>query len=89
LIVDGDARRRLVLDVAIESGDDLAALEGALLAARAAELTKVRRRDDRLSFGYGSDSARDSMSDEIDQARRRMTILDRLLEALKKATASR
>jgi hypothetical protein len=87
--MDGEADRQLRLDVSIESDDDLAALEGALLAARAAELTKVRRRDDRLSFGYGSESARDSMSDEIDQARRRMAMLDRLLEALKKATAGR
>jgi hypothetical protein len=86
LIVDGDAERRLRLDVEIESDDDLTALEGALLAARAAELTKMRRRDDRLAFGYGGDSARETMGDEIDQAQRRWTMLDRLLTALKAAS---
>jgi hypothetical protein len=74
------------LDVSIESKDDLAALEGALLAARAAELSQIRRRADRLSFGYGSDAARETMNDEVDQAERRWTMLDRLLESLKAAS---
>jgi hypothetical protein len=39
-----------------------------------------------LSFGYGSDSARDTMTDEIDLAERRWTMLDRLLTALKNAS---
>ena len=81
-----DERQRLRLDVTIESKDDLAALEGALLAARAAELSQIRRRGDRLSFGYGSDSAREMMNDEVDQAERRWTMLDRLLESLKTAS---
>jgi hypothetical protein len=84
--VKRDERQRLRLDVTIESKDDLAALEGALLAARAAELSQVRRRADRLSFGYGSDSARETMNDEVDQAERRWTMLDRLLESLKAAS---
>ena len=79
-------RRVLRLDVPIESEDELAALEGALIAARATELSQIRRRGDRLAFGYGTDSARETMDDEIDQAERRWTILDRLLTALKGAS---
>jgi hypothetical protein len=72
----------LRLEILIESDDDLAALQGALLAARASELSQVRRRADRLSFGYGSDAARDTMNDEVDQAERRWTMLDRLIPAV-------
>ena len=79
-------RRVLSLEVPIESDEELEALEGALLAARANELSQIRRRGDRLSFGYGSDSARDTMTDEIDQAERRWTMLDHLLTALKNAS---
>ena len=81
-----EERHRLRLGVPIESEDDLAALEGALLAARAAELSQIRRRADRLSFGYGTDTARETMNDEVDQAERRWTMLDRLLESLKAAS---
>ena len=56
--------RSLVLEVPIDSEDDVAALEGALLAARASELAEARRRGERAFFGYGSDSARESMSAE-------------------------
>jgi len=57
------------------------------LAARASELSQICRRGDRLAFGYGSDTARETMNDEVDQAERRWTMLDRLIESLK--TASR
>jgi hypothetical protein len=77
--------RVLQLELPIESDDELAALEGALLAARASELSQIRRRNDRLSFGYGSDSARETMTDEVAQAQRRWTMLDRLIESLRKA----
>lgn len=66
--------------------DDLAALRGALLAARATELAEARRRGDRLSFGYGTESAREGMSAEVVQARRRYELLDRLIAALDAAT---
>jgi hypothetical protein len=79
----------LRLEVPIESDDELAALEGALLAARASERSQVRRRSDRLSFGYGSDSARDTMNDEVDQAQLRETMLDRLLTTIKEASAGK
>jgi len=81
-----DEGRRVWLEVQVESDNDLAALEGALLTARAAELSQIRRRGDRLSFGYGSDSARETMNDEVDQAERRWTMLDRLLESLRTAS---
>ena len=75
-------RRVLRLEIPIESDEELAALEGALLAARASELSQIRRRADRLSFGYGSDTARETMNDEVDQAERRWTMLDRLIATL-------
>ena len=81
-----DSRRVLRLELPIENDDELAALEGALLAARATELSQIRRRDNRLVAGYGSDAARDSMSDEMDQAHRRWTMIDRLLAALRAAS---
>jgi hypothetical protein len=80
------SRRVLRLEVPIESDDEVAALEGALLAARANELSQMRRRGDRLSFGYGTDSARETMTDEVDQAERRWTMLDRLLASLQGAS---
>jgi hypothetical protein len=65
-------------------GDDLRVLRGALLAARATELAEVQRRGYRLSTGYGTDSSREGMSAEVEQHRRRIELLDRLLEALPK-----
>jgi hypothetical protein len=84
-----DRPRSLVLEVPIDSDDDVAALEGALLAARASELAEARRRGDRAFFGYGSDSARESMSAEILQRRRRWMMLDRLLAAVAEAGRQR
>ena len=78
-------KRTLKLEIPIDSDDDLAALEGALLAARATELSQMRRRSARHSFGYGDDSARQTMTDEVDRAERRHAMLDRLLTALKSA----
>ena len=79
-------RPSIRLDVAVDSDDELSALRGALLAARASELAEARRRGDRLSFGYGSDSAREGMTAEVAQARRRYEMLDRLLATLDAAT---
>lgn len=81
------ARGRLLrIELAVESDEELDALEGSLLAARAGELSQIRRRGARHSFGYGSDSARETMSDEVDQAQRRWEMLDRLLRALGSAS---
>ena len=79
-------RPSIRLDVTVDSDDELSAFRGALLAARASELAEARRRGDRLSFGYGSDTAREGMSAEVAQARRRYEMLDRLLAALDAAT---
>jgi hypothetical protein len=75
----------LRIELPVESDAELDTLEGALLAARAGELSQIRRRGDRLSFGYGTDSARESMSAEVDQAQRRWEMLDRLLKSIQNA----
>ncbi len=71
------ARIALELD-----GGDARVLRGALLAARATELAEVHRRGFRHSYGKASDSARESMSAEVEHHRRRIELLDRLIEAL-------
>lgn len=73
------ARIELELDL---DGDDLRLLRGALLAAKATELAELHRRDFRLVAGYGSDAAREGMTAEVDQRRRRVELLDRLIQAL-------
>jgi Mg/Co/Ni transporter MgtE len=78
--------RAVEIRLPIESDDELRALRGALLAARASELSEVQRRAQRHNLGYGSDTARESMSDEVVQLRRRWEMLDRLLKALESAT---
>jgi len=71
------ARIALELD-----GEDARVLRGALLAARATELAELHRRGFRHSYGKASDSARESMSAEVEHHRRRIELLDRLIEAL-------
>ena len=71
------ARIELELDA-----EEIRVLRGALLAARATELASIQRRDKRLVAGYGTDSSREDMSAEMVQHRRRIELLDRLLEAL-------
>jgi len=74
--------RMLRLEIPIESDDDLETLRGALLAARATELSEIQRRAGRLSYGYGSESARETMTDEVDLHQRRRSMLDRVLTVL-------
>lgn len=81
--------RELVVRIPIESDEDLCALRGALLAARASELSEVQRRAQRHNLGYGTDSARESMTDEVADRRRRWAMLDRLLAALDTAVRDR
>jgi hypothetical protein len=81
--------RVLRLEVPIDTDDEVDALRGALLAARATELAEIRRRSGRLSFGYGSETARDTMTDEVGQHERRWTMLDRVLTALATAAGRR
>ena len=71
----------------IDSDDELRALRGALLAARATELSEIQRRAGRLNLGYGTASARDSMTDEVATLRRRWEMLDRLISALPSSPA--
>ena len=71
---------RIAFDLASE--EDRATLRGALLKARASELSELQRRAGRLSFGYGSESARDSMDQETRTLRRRIELLDELIGAL-------
>jgi len=73
---------RLAIELPIDGPDDVRDLRGTLLAARATELAEVQRRNARLSMGYGSDSARGGMTEEVDRHRRRIELLDRLIEAL-------
>jgi hypothetical protein len=81
-------RRTLTISLPVDSDDELRALRGALLAARATELSEVQRRAQRHNLGYGSDSARESMTDEVADRRRRWEMLDRLIAALEAATGS-
>ncbi len=78
----GDAGRELAIHIRIDNDDELRALRGALLAARASELSELQRRAGRHNLGYGSDTARESMSAEVIQLRWRWEMLDRLIAAL-------
>jgi hypothetical protein len=80
--------RTIRIELAIDSDDELRALRGALLAARATELSELQRRAGRHTYGYGSDSARETMSDEVASHRRRHDLLDRLLRAIDEALAA-
>ena len=79
--------RELRIALAIASDDELRALRGALLAARATELSEVQRRAQRHNLGYGTDSQRESMTAEVADRRRRWEMLDRLLTAIDQAVA--
>jgi hypothetical protein len=80
-----ETSRRLELHLDLDEAGDLDELERALLKARAAELTEVRRRNVRLTAGYGDATTRDVMDDEGRRAQRRHDLLDRLIEALRRA----
>ena len=82
----GEPERDLEIHLRVETDEELRALRGALLAARATELGEVQRRAQRHNLGYGSDSARDSMSDEVADRRHRWEMIDRLIAALEAAT---
>jgi hypothetical protein len=79
--------RTISVDLPIEH-EEVPILRGALLAARATELAELHRRGFRHSAGYGSDSARQVMTAEVEQHRRRIELLDRLIEALPRGTGS-
>lgn len=74
--MSGSLSRILELRIAIDSPEELDALRGALLGARATELAEIQRRSSRLSHGYGSDSAREAMATDTERLRLRKTMLD-------------
>ncbi|HEY7970424.1 MAG TPA: hypothetical protein VID95_10550 [Candidatus Limnocylindrales bacterium] len=76
----------LRLEVPIVDDDDRRILRGALLKARATELSELQRRAGRHNLGYGTDSARESMDDETRSLRRRIELLDALIVALDPGT---
>jgi hypothetical protein len=77
-----DDGTELTLRVRADSDDERAALEQALLRARASELAEVRSNQVRVSAGYGDATTRDTMTGEAGRAQLRWTMLDRLLAAL-------
>lgn len=77
----------LQIRLALVSAEELDALERALLKARASELGEVRRRDVRLTAGYGDSTNREVMDDESRRAQLRHDVLTSLLEALAVARA--
>jgi hypothetical protein len=82
MAIDAAAGGNLRLEIQLDRPDDVAQLRGALLAARATELAELQRRGYRLSTGYGTDAAREGISAEVDQRRRRIELLDRLIATL-------
>lgn len=76
-----------ILDIRLDlpSSDALDELERALLKARASELSEVKRRNVRLTAGYGDATARDVMDDDARRAELRYDALSRLLDALRSA----
>ncbi len=81
-----DDGERLRLEIPIRGDDDPRILRGALLTARATELSELQRRSGRHSLGYGSDSARESIDAEAARLRRRIELLDALIAAIEPAS---
>ena len=80
-----DADRAIDLHLELADDEALDELERALLKARATELGEVRRRDLRLTAGYGDATTREVLDDESRRAQIRYDALTRLLEALRAA----
>ena len=77
---------QLTFTMQVDSAEERAALEQALLRARATELAEVRRNQVRVSAGYGDATTRDSMTGEAARAELRWMMLDRLLTALRNSS---
>ena len=80
-----DATRTIDLHLELAGDEALEELERALLKARATELGEVRRRDIRLTAGYGDATTREVLDDESRRAQIRHDALTRLLDALRAA----
>ena len=81
-MADPDDHPHTATELQLAPDVDLDALEQALLRARATELTEVRRRQVRLSAGYGDATTREAMDVEADRAQARYDALTAVLEAL-------
>lgn len=79
--------RAIDLHLEIAGDEELAELERALLKARASELTAVRRRNVRLTAGYGDATTREVLDDEGRRAQLRYDVLSKLIEAIRRRTA--
>lgn len=79
--------RAFDLHLEIETDEELTELERALLKARATELGEVRRRQIRLTAGYGDETTRGVMDDEGRRAEIRHRMLTKLLEAIERGRA--
>lgn len=86
--MERDPSDPLDLRLSLTSDEALDELERALLKARAAELTEVRRRQTRMITGYGDATTRDALDDEGRRAQLRYDALTSLLDALRKARPS-
>ncbi len=84
-----DRSRAIDLHLELADDEELDELERALLKARATELGEVRRRDIRLTAGYGDATTRDVLDDESRRARIRHDVLGKLLDALRSARGPR
>jgi hypothetical protein len=80
-----DTNRAIDLHLELGGEDELDELERALLKARATELGEVRRRDIRLTAGYGDATTREVLDDEGRRAQIRHDVLTRLIDALRSA----
>ena len=80
--------RELELRLAVGSDEEIDELERALVKARATELAEVRRQNLRFTAGYGDATSRDVMDEVGRMAQMRYDVLSRLLEALRKASAT-
>jgi hypothetical protein len=78
------------LEIQLELDDEaLGELERVLLKARATELGEVRRRQVRLTAGYGDDTTREMLDDEGRRAQLRHDALSRLIDAIRAADRGR
>lgn len=80
-----DTPRAIDLHLEFASDEELDELQRALLKARATELGEVRRRDIRLTAGYGDATTRDVLDDESRRAQIRHDVLSRLLDELRRS----
>ena len=84
-----DTSRVIDLHLELADDDELEELERALLKARATELGEVRRRDIRLTAGYGDATTRDVLDDESRRARIRHDVLGKVIDAFHAARGER